>query len=252
MRLEGSLDVLPLRELIEMTVYSSVTGAVNIEEAHQSGKIYLYDGKLYHVSFGELSGVDALARLFALERAHFCFVGDEVSNEISIWEDPASLVERAALLGERWKRILPFVPNLHYIPRLLISLEDEAYRVSSDHWEIAAAVDGQKTIQDLSESLNWEAIEICEAIAQMSAGGVIRVDAPTPEVVREPEPEDNVRKAPTTRKPGVLERLLAKALEMSSAQSQASKPKPNSHNTAPQRTVNRSREEDAILHLLRS
>ena len=48
MQLDGNLNKFPLRELIEMVVYSSVTGVLELRAGTDIGQIFFRDGQPYH------------------------------------------------------------------------------------------------------------------------------------------------------------------------------------------------------------
>ena len=74
MQLDGTLDKFPLRELIEMIVYSSVTGVLETHAGHDVGRIFFRDGRPYHAVAGEWRGVDAIGAMFEERSAPFRFV----------------------------------------------------------------------------------------------------------------------------------------------------------------------------------
>ena len=60
MQLDGNLDKFPLRELIEMVVYSSVTGVLELRAGGDIGRLFFRDGQPYHASAGERVGIGAV------------------------------------------------------------------------------------------------------------------------------------------------------------------------------------------------
>ena len=76
LKLEGTLALFPLSELIAMVAYSSVTGALSIRGSSDPGMLYFRDGLLYHARWGSMEGAPALAALLELRQAHFSFVSD--------------------------------------------------------------------------------------------------------------------------------------------------------------------------------
>src|SRR4051812_38330702 len=87
-QLDGNLDKFPLRELIEMVVYSSVTGVLELRTGTDIGRIFFRDGQPYHASAGELAGLNAVAVLFEERDSPFRFVADLVSDQATLWLDP--------------------------------------------------------------------------------------------------------------------------------------------------------------------
>jgi hypothetical protein len=70
-QLDGTLEKFPLRELIEMVVYSSVTGVLELAVGDGIGRLFFRDGRPYHAVAGEQVGADAVAAMFEERDAPF-------------------------------------------------------------------------------------------------------------------------------------------------------------------------------------
>ncbi len=168
MKLEGSLDVFPLRELIEMTVYSSVTGVINIYNQHHHGQIFFHDGQAYHAVYDEQKkGVEALSEMFGETVATFAFIADTTIEEETLFGDVFDLMENAERMAVRWNRVRRLVPDMHIVPVLICPTNHARFSISPEHWTIFTAIDGERSIANISETLNIDLIEVCEAMAQM-------------------------------------------------------------------------------------
>lgn len=251
MKLEGSLDMFPLRELVEMTVYSSVTGVLNIFGAQGTGQIFFRNGQAYHAAYGGAVGVHAVIALLDEPPTTFSFVGDSTSDRETLWGDPLDLIDNAERIATRWKRIRKYVPSLDVIPCALCPAEYVQGGMIAEHWSIFAAIDGQRTLADIIQALNFEPVEVCEAIAQMCEENLIELRcADTPDLAGEAD----LGAERQSQKSGVLDRLLA---GLSPETSQSTDPAP-SHPPdppaipGPSANSRRSSEEDKILRLLRS
>jgi hypothetical protein len=95
MQLEGSLEQFPLRELIEMAVYSSVSGVLEVQVGPDAGRIFFRDGLPQHAELSGLHGVDAIGRMFAERNAPFRFVADSTPVTPTLWMDPWEIIELA-------------------------------------------------------------------------------------------------------------------------------------------------------------
>jgi hypothetical protein len=174
-KLEGSLDTFPLRELIDMVVYSSVTGVLNIYGEGEAGRLYFRENGLYHAARGQATGSDALAELFELSRAHFSFVAGVVVEEESLSGPLAMHLQTAERLAIRWRVVRRYVPRLELVPKLLV-LRDTAWRrVNPAYHPALMAIDGQRDLQQIAALLSWSEIDLAEAAAQMSVDGVIEL-----------------------------------------------------------------------------
>lgn len=175
MKLEGTLDTFPLRELIDMVVYSSVTGVLNIYGQGETGQLYFRCSALYHAAHGSSVGPTALAALFELSHASFSFVS-EATAEVETLSGPVnSDMQAAERLAARWRAVRAYVPRLELIPRLLAPRETAWRRVSPAYHPALAAIDGQQDLRQLAAMLSWSEVDVAEAAAQMSLDGVIEL-----------------------------------------------------------------------------
>lgn len=173
MKLEGTLDTFPLRELIDMVIYSSVTGVLQIDGSGATGRLFFRDGALYHAERGGAQGVDALGELFELGSGSFSFASKAESATSTIGGPVSAHLEHAERLGVRWRQIRRYVPTLELYPVLIVSREAAVRRVSPHHYPLLDAIDGKTALRQLAAQCGWDGIDMAEAAAQMSLDGVI-------------------------------------------------------------------------------
>lgn len=173
MKLEGTLDMFPLRELLDMIVYSSVTGVLNIYGPGDAGYLYFRESTLYHIERGQVQGIDALAELFELSNASFSFVSDAVSERESLYGTLSTHVQAAERAAARWRQVRPYVPSVDLIPQLLVPRESAARRVGPDNALVFAAIDGRASVRQIAATVGWATIDIAEAIGQLSLDGLV-------------------------------------------------------------------------------
>ncbi|MGQ9925723.1 MAG: DUF4388 domain-containing protein [Chloroflexaceae bacterium] len=241
MKLEGSLVTFPLRELIDMVMFSSVTGVLNIYGSGKVGHIFFREGRLYHAEHGLARGMDALTELLAIDDARFSFVTDTVSEEESLRDASDNYLQHAERAAARWRQIRAYVPDLERVPRLLVAPAWINRHVNPAHYPLLAVVDGRVSLRDIAARLGWAAIDVAEIAAQLSLDGVIElITAPA----EPPPPATPAAPAAPARRTGLFDRLLASS-SSAPASSQA-----DSTSTDPQARPYHS-VEDAILQLLR-
>jgi hypothetical protein len=161
-KLEGAISTFPLRELIDMIAYSSVTGVLNIYAADLSGHLYFRDGHLYHVDAGATEGIDALALILERPQATFAFVSDPTVNRETLWGDYEQHLRLAEHLAARWSYIRPHIPHLKLIPILIAPIEQVQRAVNPAHLPLLAVIDGERTLIAIARSLSWAPIEVAE------------------------------------------------------------------------------------------
>jgi hypothetical protein len=240
-KLEGTLDTFPLRELIEMTVYSSVTGVLTIYNDSALGRIFFRDGMPYHASYGDERGEQAVVRLFEEHQGSFSFVADTVSDETTLWYDPLDLVEVCERKALRWAKVRPEIPDLCLVPQLLNGPEGDRITLDSDHWPVFSAIDGARSAAEIVALLGADPLEVCEALAALLGAGLLKLSPPSAAAAPEAK-----QAAPRTNV-GFFDRLLATVPAAPSVTTGPAVPSAPSRPAAPS-----APEEDPILRLLRS
>lgn len=176
MKLEGSISIFPLRELIDMVAYSSVTGALNVYDTLGSGHCYFRDGRLYHVTYNALNGRAALEALFAAQNSHFTFVSDVTVEEETLWGNIQYLLDASEQNAERWQRIRTTIPADANLPRLSIPLE-HAQHLMPHCTSLLALIDGTRTLALLQQELNWELVDLCETLVTLVEQRIVTLEA---------------------------------------------------------------------------
>jgi len=224
-QLEGTLDKFSLRELIEMVTYSSVTGVLEVRVAAEIGQIFFRDGRPYHALAGQLTGIAATAAMFEERDAPFRFVADQESAESTLWQDSWEIIERSEEQAQKWLGVRGRIPSMDCIPALRDAPAIGQVQISEAAWPVLAAIDGQRTVQQIAEHLNLVLLDCCLALVFLIDRGLITVQPPrqqfripklkrlvlpTAEATPEAEATEAGRASPNASS-GFLERLLAEA-----------------------------------------
>jgi hypothetical protein len=223
-QLDGNLDKFPLRELIEMVVYSSVTGVLELRAGMDIGQIFFRDGQPYHAAAGERVGMGAIAAMFEERDSPFRFVADREAADSTLWLDPWEIIERGEAQAQQWARVRAQIPGLDWVPALRGNPATDHIHISETVWPVLAAVDGQRNVAEVAEYLNLVILDACVAVTDLVEQGLIELKSPratlagtlfAPPSSRPSASEQ--RPAPPQAEPerrstvGFLERLLADA-----------------------------------------
>ncbi len=219
MQLEGTLDTFPLRELIEMVVYSSVTGALQVQVNGGIGRLYFRDGRPYHAVAGEHTAINAVGAMFEQKNARFRFAAGDVSADTTLWMDPLEMIEHAEELARLWQNVRQNIPDVNHIPFLIGTVAQNQVHIDETIWPVLSVIDGQRTVQEISAQLNLVLLDTCLALVTLIEQGlVVLKHSPVakPPAIALPEtlhkdPEPAQPPAPAANSSGFLERLLADA-----------------------------------------
>lgn len=241
MKLEGTLGIFSLRELIEMSIYSSVLGVLHLQTPQQVGRIFFRDGAAYHCTYGELDGEDALVALFEQQDASFTFEADIVSEENTLWSDIESLISRCEELALRWREVRKYLPSYEHITlQLLRKVETTGFDFDAIHYAITPAIDGERTLEEIAEFMALDRLSVYEAAIRLKVEGIVAMQPGKPKPKQSPihSPLDEASANP-------LDRI------MSSLQGEQSNPSPAANSNHAQATPHLSSEEERILRILR-
>jgi Domain of unknown function (DUF4388) len=200
-QLNGKLGQFSLHELIEMIVYSSVAGVLEIGTGDRRGQIFFRDGLPYHAVYSDCVGFDAVCKMFQRHTDPFRFVAGEVCSDDTLSLDPWDMIERAEQQALLWERVLPRIPSLSWIPTLCTT-NAEHIQISESVWPVLSAVDGQRNVTAIAALLNLAALDVCLALISLLDQGLIMIKQPLPALLT-PRPSNHLPAG------GFFERLIA-------------------------------------------
>jgi hypothetical protein len=209
--LEGTIGTFSLRELVEMVVYSSVTGVLVIGEGESAGQLFFRDGLPYDASCNALGGFDAAALLFNSAGMPFRFLAGNTSPQETLWMDPWELIERGEERARQWAYLQPYIPSIDWVPMLRPNAGSDHVHISEETWPVLSAVDGQRSVTQIADYLNLALVDTCQALAKLVEQKLLIMHAPNT-----PAPEfavPRVEAVPAPESNGFFERLIVRTLE---------------------------------------
>jgi hypothetical protein len=177
--LKGSLDELPLTDLVEMTSLGDKTGRLLIldEEGVVAGELAFRDGRLVGATCGALTAEKAFYALLEVQHGTFDFDPDaELDDDSCNLPTTSLLMEGMRRLDEleQLRRTLP-------APAVARLLEGEA----GDPLEalvLAYLGPGARTVGDIVDGAlvggEVDEYDVLKAMTRLTKGGVVRVEIP--------------------------------------------------------------------------
>ncbi len=212
MQLEGSLSQFPLRELIEMAVYSSVSGVLEVQVGADVGRIFFRDGLPQHAELSALQGIDAIGCMFAEHDASFRFLADNAPVTPTLWMDPWEIIDLAEHQAQTWTTVRPYVSALGAIPTLRTPLQRAQSLVGEDLRPLLMMIDGRRSIPDIARDLAVAPIDVYVGIATLIQQKIVTLTQPQPPAGSTGDPQTSTGDREEKRE-GFFERLIARALE---------------------------------------
>lgn len=175
MQLEGFLSRFALRELLELSIISLVTGAIEVEAPAGTHRIFFVEGRCVHASAPDAQGFDALWPLFELKDAPFRFVAGHTTAARTINEPTPSIIDQAQALARQWSTIRPHIPHLDIIPELVTPANGEQVRIYEEDWPILSGVDGSRTIEEVANHAVLDPLEVCTGLMRLKERGLLKL-----------------------------------------------------------------------------
>lgn len=173
MQLDGFLSRFALRELLELSVTSLVSGAIEVHAPAGTHRIFFVEGQCVHATSPSASGFDALWPLFELSDAPFRFVAGLSARERTLHEPAAQLIDQAQELAMQWLTIRPYIPHLQVVPQLVTPANGEQVRIYEEDWPVLSWVDGTRTIAEIARVAMLDPIEVCTGLLRLKDRGLV-------------------------------------------------------------------------------
>ena len=153
MSFQGSIQELPVPDIIQLVSVSGKTGMFMLVRGPERGLIYLRNGRIVHAELGSLSGEEAVYALAIWSTGDFQFVPGKESDETTIDKTNTSLLMEAARRLDEWKVLARKIPGVDYIPALKTRDMDGAVTLSPPEWNLVTRIDGRRTVEELARAI---------------------------------------------------------------------------------------------------
>jgi hypothetical protein len=151
MSFQGSIQELPVPDIIQLVSVSGKTGMFTLTRGAERGHIYLRDGRIVHAELGENAGEEAVYALAIWSTGDFQFTPGKETDILSIDRTNTSLLMEAARRLDEWKVLARKVPGVDSVP-VLKPRGMEAVTLSPPEWNLVIAIDGRKTVDELARA----------------------------------------------------------------------------------------------------
>ena len=176
MQLDGFLSRFALRELLELSVASLVSGAIEVQTPSGTHRIFFKEGRCVHATSPDANGFDAIWPLFELDDAPFRFVAGCVAYEQTITEPTLQVIDQAEALARQWSTIRPHIPHLEVVPQLVTPSNGEHVRIYEEDWPVLSCVDGSRTIREIARAALLDPLEVCTGLLRLKERGLLTLN----------------------------------------------------------------------------
>lgn len=206
MSLQGTLETIPLPDVLALLAATKKSGELRITGARGDGRLWLDAGMVVEADVPRASTpVDAVFELLRLTSGSFAFSAGTAAAKpgkpLAVEAVLAEAQERLAM----WKAIEAVVPSMACSLRLTPELSFDTVTVSRQQWKELVSVAGGGDVNGAMKSLGCTEYEACRIVKGLVDAGLVQVGkapVPVPDPVPEPAPEP-VRASTPTPAPAV-------------------------------------------------
>ena len=182
--MNGHLEDYPIADLLQFFqgVRKPFHLMVERSEPRASAGIYFAAGRPVHAYLPPLEGEEALISLMTWEGGRFLVIDDAVAERQTIECELHSLLLEGARRLDDSRRFVAHKPKATSIPFPSASLNDQSddLLLTLREWRLLAAIDGRRTVQDLSLLLACDLNNIQTGLVNLLASNLIRLESQKP------------------------------------------------------------------------
>ena len=176
MSFQGSLNELPLSDIVQLVAASGKTGMFSMTRASEKGYVYLQNGQITHAKLGEVEGEDAVYALALWSQGSFQFSPGVESEARTISRSNTNLLLEAARRSDEWKILSKKIPGTDSVP-VLVAREGANGPVTLTplEWKVATKADGSRSIDEIARALRTSAFDIAKTLYGLVTAELVEI-----------------------------------------------------------------------------
>lgn len=178
MAFQGSLEELPLPDVIQLVAASGKTGKFSVTSRLGSGKIFLRDGEIVHSTAGTLAGEEAFYELATWQEGEFVFTAGDEATDTTIKKSNTNLLMQAAQRIDEWKVLVSKVPSTRMIPVFTAEGGSTHVSLSPNEWNVIRRIDESRAIEEIAREMKTSAFEVSKTTFGLITSGLIELREP--------------------------------------------------------------------------
>lgn len=176
MSFQGSLNELPLADIVQLVAVSGKTGMFSMTRASEKGYVYLQNGQITHAKVGDVEGDDAIYALSLWNQGTFQFSPGVESDAHSITRSNTNLLLEAARRSDEWKILSRKIPATDSVP-VLIARDGMTGPVTLTplEWRVVTKTDGQRSIEDIARGLKLSSFDVAKTLYGLVTAELVEI-----------------------------------------------------------------------------
>lgn len=165
MAFQGSLEELPLPDVIQLVAASGKTGRFRVENQTGKGEIFLREGNIVHARVRSLEGEEAFYELSTWEKGEFVFEpGGKAPLDTTINKSNTNLLMAAAQRIDEWRVLVGRVPSTKLVPYFKDDGGTTPVSLTAEEWRVVTKIDEVRSIDEISKALESNSFEVSKTI----------------------------------------------------------------------------------------
>ena len=175
MSFQGSIQELPIPDIIQLVSVSGKTGMFTLTRGAEHGYIYLKNGQMTHAKLGDVTGEEAVYALAIWSTGDFQFTPGEEAESATIRTSNTSLLMESARRIDEWKVLSRRIPGLESVPTLIPRDASEPVMVSPPERNLVLRIDGRKTVEEIARELDSSSFETAKTLYGLITAGLVEM-----------------------------------------------------------------------------
>lgn len=175
MSFQGSIQELPIPDIIQLVSVSGKTGMFTLTRGAERGYIFLKNGQMTHAKLGDVAGEEAVYALAIWSTGEFQFTPGEEAESATIQTSNTSLLMESARRIDEWKVLSRKIPGLESVPTLIARDASEPVMVSPLERNLVLRIDGRKTVEEIARELDSSSFETAKILYSLITAGLVEM-----------------------------------------------------------------------------
>ncbi|HTS02470.1 MAG TPA: DUF4388 domain-containing protein [Thermoanaerobaculia bacterium] len=205
MSFQGSLNELPLADIVQLVAVSGKTGMFSMTRASEKGYVYLQNGQITHAKVGEMEGDDAIYALALWSHGTFQFSPGVESDAHTITRSNTNLLLEAARRSDEWKILSRKIPATDSVP-VLVSRDGATGPVTLTplEWKVVTKTDGQRSIEEIARGLKISSFDVAKTLYGLVTAELVEIaKTRAPQAAAAPAPAPPAARAASSAPPAL-------------------------------------------------
>jgi hypothetical protein len=177
----GTFATSNLAEILRVIVNAKQTGYLKMKEGVQEGCVAIENGVLLHARAGTDTGLHALFQFVSWRESQFEFherpMPADLSRDLAVY-DPQLLITGVAFKVDELTLLHEAIPSLDSVLCYVGGEGLGTIEVTAADLALLILADGQRTVREIAERVNMDAVEVVRNLARFRLAGVLELVPP--------------------------------------------------------------------------